>query len=117
MAEFHPENEKEYLEFKGLCTHYAGAESISNYYRIERQIVRFKEIKQYFLANDLKPQICHSACSAASVMFPETRMDLVRIGIMQYGLWPSQEVFITYLNAKKMKLDPLSRVITWTGIF
>ena len=109
-------NEKEYLEFKGLCTHYAGAESISNYYRIERQIVSFKEIKQYFLENDLKPQICHSACSAASVMFPETRMDLVRIGIMQYGLWPSQEVFITYLNAKKMKLDPLSRVITWKSV-
>ena len=61
----------------------------------------------------MKPEIKHSACSAASVMFPETRMDMVRIGIMQYGLWPSPEVFVNYLNSKKNKIDPLKRVITW----
>jgi alanine racemase len=46
-------------------------------------------------------------------MFPETQMDLVRIGILQYGLWPSPEVLITYLNSKKKKIDPLQRVISW----
>lgn len=105
--------EKEHLVFKGLCTHYAGAESIGNYYRVEKQIKRFEEIRQYLLEKELKPELLHSACSAASVMFPETRMNLVRIGIMQYGLWPSQEVFITYLNSKKIKSDPLHRIITW----
>lgn len=105
--------EKEHLIFKGLCTHYAGAESIGNYYRVEKQIKRFEEIRQYLLEKELKPELLHSACSAASVMFPETRMNLVRIGIMQYGLWPSQEVFITYLNSKKIKSDPLHRIITW----
>lgn len=105
--------EKEQLVFKGLCTHYAGAESIANYYRVAKQIRRFEEIRQYLSEKELKPEIVHSACSAASIMFPETRMNLVRIGIMQYGLWPSQEVFITYLNFKKIKTDPLHRVITW----
>ena len=105
--------EKDNLVFKGLCTHYAGAESIANYYRIEKQIKRFDEMYQFFCENELKPLLRHSACSAASIMFPQTRMDLVRIGIMQYGLWPSQEVFITYLNAKKIKKDPLHRIITW----
>ncbi|WP_367769325.1 alanine racemase [Flavobacterium sp. WC2421] len=105
--------EKEYLIFKGLCTHYAGAESIANYYRVEKQIKRFDEIYQYLWDNDLKPEMKHSACSAASIMFPETRMDMVRIGIMQYGLWPSPEVFVNYLNTKKSKIDPLHRVITW----
>lgn len=105
--------EKEYLVFKGLCTHYAGAESIANYYRVDKQIKKFEEIYQLFAKNDLKPEIRHSACSAASIMFPETRMDMVRIGIMQYGLWPSPEVFVTYLNSKKNKIDPLQRVITW----
>ncbi|WP_369765234.1 alanine racemase [Flavobacterium sp. WC2429] len=105
--------EKEYLIFKGLCTHYAGAESIANYYRVEKQIKRFDEIYQYLWDNDLKPEIKHSACSAASIMFPKTRMDMVRIGIMQYGLWPSPEVFVNYLNSKKSKIDPLHRVITW----
>jgi len=104
---------KEHLLFKGLCTHYAGAESIDNYYRVDKQIKKFEEIYQYFCKNDLKPEIRHSACSAASIMFPQTRMDMVRIGIMQYGLWSSPEVFVTYLNSKKSKIDPLQRVISW----
>jgi alanine racemase len=104
---------KEQLTFKGLCTHYAGAESIDNYYRVDKQIKKFEEIYQYFCKNDLKPEIRHSACSAASIMFPQTRMDMVRIGIMQYGLWSSPEVFVTYLNSKKNKIDPLQRVISW----
>lgn len=105
--------EKEFLAFKGLCTHYAGAESIANYYRVEKQIKKFHEIYDYLGDNDLKPEIKHSACSAASMMFPETRMDLVRIGIMQYGLWPSPEVFVNYLNSTKNKIDPLHRIISW----
>jgi len=105
--------EKEHLVFKGLCTHYAGAESIANYYRVDKQIKKFEEIYQLFAKNDLKPEIRHSACSAASIMFPQTRMDMVRIGIMQYGLWPSPEVFVAYLSSKKNKIDPLQRVISW----
>jgi len=105
--------EIEHITFKGLCTHYAGAESIANYYRVDKQIKRFEEIYQYLCKNDLKPEIKHSACSAASIMFPETRMDMVRIGIIQYGLWPSPEVFVNFLSTKKSKIDPLQRVITW----
>jgi alanine racemase len=105
--------EKEHLIFKGLCTHYAGAESIANYYRVEKQIKRFNEIYDYICNNAIRPEIKHSACSAASMMYPETRMDLVRIGIMQYGLWSSPEVFVNYLNATKSKTDPLQRIIAW----
>ncbi|MGA9638115.1 alanine racemase [Flavobacterium sp.] len=105
--------EREHVIFKGLCTHYAGAESIANYYRVDKQIKRFEEMYQLFSTQGIPPEIKHSACSAASMMFPETRMDLVRIGIMQYGLWPSPEVFVNYLNSKKSKIDPLQRVITW----
>lgn len=105
--------EKEFLQFKGLCTHFAGAESIANYYRVDKQLKRYTELHDYIVSQGLKPEIRHSACSAASMMFPETRMDLVRIGIMQYGLWPSPEVLVHYLNTKKSKIDPLQRVISW----
>jgi alanine racemase len=37
-------------------------------------------------------------------MFPETRMDMVRVGIIQYGLWPSPEVFVNFLSTKRVKL-------------
>ncbi|KVV14879.1 alanine racemase [Flavobacterium sp. TAB 87] len=105
--------EQDFVTFKGLCTHFAGAESIANYYRVDKQLKRFNELYDYIVSQGLQPEIKHSACSAASMMFPETRMDLVRIGIMQYGLWPSPEVLVHYLNSKKSKIDPLQRVITW----
>ena len=105
--------ESAHIEFTGLCTHYAGAESFANFFRVNEQIERYKQIYDYFISQDLKPIIKHTACSAASMMFPETRMDLVRIGIMQYGLWPSPEVLIKFLNAKKRQIDPLKRVISW----
>lgn len=105
--------ESKYLDFIGICTHYAGAESISNYPRVESQIKCFNEAVNIFKLYEIEPKIKHTACSAASMMFPETQMDLVRIGILQYGLWPSPEVLVTYLNAKKKKIDPLQRVISW----
>ncbi|HBI02069.1 MAG TPA: alanine racemase [Flavobacterium sp.] len=105
--------EENHIEFKGLCTHFAGAESMSNYFRVKQQIERFEKIYAYFCVKNLIPKIKHSACSAASIMFPETRMDMVRIGIMQYGLWPSPEVFASYISSKKKKIDPLKRVISW----
>jgi alanine racemase len=101
------------LNFEGLCTHYAGAESVSNFYRIEKQIARFAEVESFFKTESIQPKIRHTACSAASIMFPETRMDMVRIGIMQYGLWSNNEVFVHYLNSKKVKKDPLQRIIAW----
>ena len=103
----------ELLTFAGLCTHYAGAESVANFYRIKKQITRFEEAEGFFKKENLIPKIKHTACSAASMMFPETRMDLVRIGIMQYGLWSSPEIFVNFLNSKKIKKDPLQRIISW----
>ncbi len=104
---------KDQLIFSGLCTHYAGAESIANYVRVQRQIRKFKAGKHYFEQQSLQPQIGHTSCSAAMMMYPKNRYDLVRIGIMQYGFWPGPEVFIHYVSDRKSKEDPLKRVISW----
>ena len=103
----------EFIEFKGLCTHFAGAESIANYFRIKKQIDRYDEIYKQFCAKGLKPQLKHAACSAAAMMYPETQMDMVRIGIMQYGFWPSPEVLVNFYNSKRKNENPLRRVISW----
>ena len=102
-----------FIDFKGLCTHFAGAESIANYFRIKKQIAKYEEIYQQFCAKYLKPQQRHSACSAAAMMYPETQMDMVRIGIMQYGFWPSPEVLVNFYNTKRKNENPLKRVISW----
>jgi len=107
------ENE-EYLELSGLCTHYAGAESINNYVRIQEQIKNFNHFKTWFNENAITFNLYHTACSAASFSYPETIMDMVRIGIAQYGFWPSQETYISkFKQLEPNKKNPLKRLITW----
>ena len=103
----------EAISFEGLCTHYAGAESIANYLRIKDQIKSYSKTYKWFHEQGIVPKICHTACSAAAMRYPKTRMNMVRIGIMQYGFWPSDETFINYLGDKEEQIDPLKRVLTW----
>jgi len=102
-----------HLLFKGVCTHYAGAESIANYYRIKKQRDRFSRHVRKLAKMGVEAELKHTACSAASLRYPKTQMDMVRIGILQYGFFPSQEVFINYITRKKMNDYPLERLISW----
>lgn len=103
----------EHLWFEGLCTHYAGAESIANYVRVTLQRRNFNRISKWLQGQELNPHCYHTACSAAAMRYPPTRMDMVRIGILQYGFWPSQEVFIEYSSRLEDKHNPLQRLISW----
>lgn len=104
---------KAHYVFSGLCTHFAGAESIANYLRIERQQKRFVKTRKLFLQAGLAPERTHTCCSAAAIRLPKMRFDLVRIGILQYGFWPSPEIKIEYLRSYKLPNFNLHRVITW----
>lgn len=104
----------EHLAMEGLCTHYAGAESVSNYLRVQNQIKNFTEICKKFCDQDMPPKIRHTACSAAAINYPETLMDMARIGILNFGFWPSQETFIQQIKNNGVRSqDPLKRVISW----
>jgi alanine racemase len=102
-----------FYSVEGICTHYAGAESIANYYRIQQQIKKFQNYYKWFKSKGIHPAMRHTACSAAAVSYPQTRMEMVRIGILQYGFWPSKETLISYLNKETEKIDPLKRIISW----
>lgn len=102
-----------HLSFHGLCTHYAGAESIANYYRVKKQFGNFYRLKKKFAKQNLTPKSFHTACSAAAMRYPKSRMDMVRIGILQYGFFPSREVLIEHITKKKMTDYPLHRLISW----
>ena len=106
---------KNHIFIEGICTHYAGAESIANYVRIQNQLKRFNEIKKELKEKGIIPKYYHTACSAASLVYPETRMDLVRIGIAQYGFWPSEEVRMHALLSKEVNFGerPLKRILKW----
>lgn len=104
---------KSCFDVRGICTHYAGAESIANYVRIQKQIRNFNRIYRDLQSRGINPRTRHTACSAAAMNYPGTCLDMVRIGIMQYGFWPSAETFIQYAHKKADKTDPLTRVLRW----
>lgn len=106
----------DFVEIKGICTHFAGAESISNYYRIQDQIEKYNELVSQLSNLNITAQRYHTCCSAASLRFPEMMLDMVRIGILQFGFWPSQETFIEYTRNNDTKHDPLQRLITWKSM-
>lgn len=109
---FIKENEK-YFKIVGFCTHLAGAESIANHYRIQNQLRIYRKLLTVLEKNDIVPNYKHVANSAAAFVYPETRMDLVRVGIMQYGFWSSMETFIHFTRNRKEKTDPLQRILGW----
>ncbi|MDZ7798812.1 MAG: alanine racemase [Patescibacteria group bacterium] len=104
---------KKHFNIIGLCTHYAGAESIINYYRIKKQIAKYNVIYKKFIKADIDIKYRHTACSAAAINYKQTRMDMVRVGIIQFGLWPSDETLINYLSKRKRKINPLQPILSW----
>ncbi|WP_347158787.1 alanine racemase [Pontibacter chitinilyticus] len=105
--------EGQHVVLQGVCTHYAGAESSENQARIHAQFHNYNETVRHLQQQGLYPAQQHTACSAAMISYPETRMDLVRIGIMQYGLWPSPETYQQFMGNYQGQKDPLQRLISW----
>lgn len=104
------------IDIEGVCTHLAGAESISNYLRVKNQIKAYGKLTRMIDKSGIPYKKRHLACSAAAIRYPKTVLDMVRIGIAQYGLWPNRETFMQDVvenNRNEMSEDPLQRVISW----
>ncbi|MFD2434823.1 alanine racemase [Mesonia maritima] len=103
---------KNHFNLKGICTHFAGAESSTNYKRIQEQHQRFSKSVERFSKEGFKAEKLHTSCSAGIMAYPEFNYDMVRIGIITYGLWPSKEIQLMYNVQKKTELD-LQSVLSW----
>lgn len=103
----------DHIELLGVCTHFAGAETSSNFEYIERQMSRFLNMYDRFSEATVAPKFIHTSCSAGLVNFPQYKFDMVRIGIMLYGFWPNQETKKRFLKSMNLKTSPLKRVISW----
>ncbi len=113
LVAFLKDNQQHYI-FEGLCTHYAGAESVANYLRIKNQISKFREFSRYFNRHKMTPKLRHTACSAAALTYPTTIMDMVRFGIAQFGYWPSPETqMFRFKKEPDAANDKLKRLLSW----
>lgn len=111
----------ENIIIEGIYTHYANIEDTLDHRFAMNQLKEFKKavdlvdqvdrVNRANQDNQEKP-LCHTACSAAIILYSETFFDMVRLGIGLYGLWPSREVKILANRSKKAKIE-LKPILSW----
>lgn len=72
---------------EGIFTHFANSED-TQLTHARRQLERFQEVLQFYEKRSLPTPMRHMSNSAAILQFPESHMDLVRPGVMLYGVYP-----------------------------
>lgn len=81
----------EYLNIQGVFTHFACADTLDKRH-VEQQIQKFHWVIEHMKAVGIVPEICHCSNSASIMELPSEHMNMVRAGIILYGLYPSDEV-------------------------
>jgi alanine racemase len=76
------------LEIVGIWSHLAAADE-PGHPSVPLQIEAFQRAYEQARAAGLEPTLRHLANSAGSLVVPEARLDLVRIGIAAYGIDPA----------------------------
>jgi alanine racemase len=96
------------LVVEGLSTHYANVEDTSDRSYAALQLSRYEEAERFLDAQGVRPSLRHTASTAAALVLPAARLDLVRVGIGLYGLWPSRETKVSVAgeSAHDFELTP-----------
>jgi alanine racemase len=100
------------LPLEGIATHFASTEDFTEHSYSKMQLEEYGKIIHLAEEYGFKNTMHHSAASASALLFDEARMDMVRVGISLYGLWPSIETKLSMnlLGRPKAILKP---VLSW----
>ncbi|MBR1646097.1 MAG: alanine racemase [Selenomonadaceae bacterium] len=91
------------VELEGVFSHFADADSSDKTFT-RQQIEIFADVAEKIRSAGVDIKIRHIAESAAILEIPEAHFDMVRSGIISYGLYPSDEVHRTIELRPAMKL-------------
>jgi alanine racemase len=91
------------LKLQGIFSHFSTAEDVAGDYT-RTQLVTFSNLVQRLRAEGIAPPLVHLANSAATITLPAAYFDMVRPGIMLYGIYPSAAM------ANQIELKP---VLSW----
>lgn len=76
------------LRVRGMFTHFAVADTPEEDAYTAWQLENYKTVLDYLTQKGLRPEVCHTSNSACIMDHPETQIDMVREGIILYGLYP-----------------------------
>jgi alanine racemase len=72
---------------EGIYTHFANSEDLQLTHA-RQQLERFEEVLRFYERRSLPTPMRHMSNSGAVLQFPESHMDMVRPGLMIYGVYP-----------------------------
>lgn len=100
-----------YVQLAGISTHFANIEDTTDHSYALFQLQHFQKTIHRIQAAGFHPAYIHCANTAATILFAATRFNMIRVGIGNYGLWPSKETYLSGLQQKNtIELQP---VLTW----
>jgi alanine racemase len=82
------------VEVEGIFTHFANADA-ADLTHARLQLERFHEVLRFYERHSLPTPLRHVANSGAILQLPESRLDIVRPGILLFGSSPGPEVALT----------------------
>ena len=95
------------IEIEGIFSHFSTSDEADGAYT-RMQLDRFMSVCGGLEDKGLKIPLRHIANSAGIMMYPEAHLDMVRPGVILYGMYPSDEVDKTRL--------PLIPVMTFKSV-
>ena len=79
------------VRVEGIYSHFANADA-EDLTSARLQLARFLEVLEWYDKQSVPPPVRHMANSGAVLQLRESHLDLVRPGILLYGVYPSIEV-------------------------
>lgn len=76
---------------EGIFSHFANSDA-ADLASAELQLARFEQVLDFYRERGLTPPMRHMANSGAILQLPQSYYDVVRAGILLYGVYPSAEV-------------------------
>lgn len=99
---------------EAVYTHFADIDDSSRQDYAEYQRYCFQQLVRMVQKAGFPILKKHAACTAAILLFPDTHFDMIRLGIGQYGLWPSPETRRAYREKNGGKGgEVLKPVLSW----
>lgn len=109
LAELQKEAMK-HVELEGVYTHFGAAKNPSFSQSVLSQMENFGKTLKHIESTGINP-IRHACATGGTILFPQFHLDMVRVGIGMYGLWPSQET--QRVKEGEIKLTP---VLSWKAV-
>ena len=87
------------IELEGMFTHFACAD-MEGRAKTEAQISKYQQMEAWLSDRKVEIPVKHCANSAGIMDYKQVQMDMVRAGIIIYGLYPSDEISHESLDLK-----------------